>query len=230
MKSVEFLSEAYIHPDINNIMKKKGYKYLDAGADQTVYVAPDGMILKIFGTNTNSKDGSLELTTAQKTFKAFADYCNAHSNNPFLPKFSDWNMFEYKGKPYLQIKMERLFPFKGGASGIEDVLEEIAEDAEQTKDPKVKEKFILSYTGEYDDPSKWHLGHSASKKSIDEFQRLIGLIGEDGFHLLWDTIYDLGQVARKIGLSNLDLHGGNFMLNSDGHIVISDPFFAGHDN
>jgi hypothetical protein len=37
----------------------------------------------------------------------------------------------------------------------------------------------------------------------------------------------LKKVARKIGLGNLDLHSGNFMLGSDGEIVISDPFFAG---
>lgn len=197
-------------------MAKKGYKLLGKGADQTAYLAPDGMILKIFGTSSRSERGSLELTKNQKTFKAFADYCRAHPNNPFLPQFSDWNMFQFNGKPYLQIKMERLFEFRGGAAGIEDILERLAENAEISNSPKDKEHFLNTYS----DTAGYY---------ADAFNNLIGLIGEDGFNKLWDTIYDLGRVAKKIGLGNLDLHSGNFMLGSDGEIVISDPFYAGYD-
>ena len=214
MRAEEFLSEAYTDKSIEGILKKKGYKRLGSGVDQTAYLAPDGMILKIFGTSRSSKNGSLELTKAQKTFKAFADYCKAHSNNPFLPQFSDWNLFHFKGKPYLQIKMERLFPFTGGAQGINDLLESLADNAEISNSPKAKERFIKRYSDS--------AGYYA-----DAFHKLIGLVGEDGFNQLWDTIYDLGKVAKKIGLGNLDLHSGNFMLGSDGQIVISDPFFAG---
>lgn len=214
MRAEEFLSEAYTDKSIEGILKKKGYKKLGSGVDQTAYLAPDGMILKIFGTKSNAKNGSVELTKAQKTFKAFADYCKAHSNNPFLPQFSDWNMFHFKGKPYLQIKMERLFPFTGGAEGINDLLENLADYAEISNSPKRKQHFINRYSDS--------AGYYA-----DAFNKLIGLVGEDGFNQLWDTIYDLGKVAKKIGLGNLDLHSGNFMLGSDGQIVISDPFFAG---
>lgn len=214
MRAEEFLSEAYTDKSIEGILKKKGYKKLGSGADQTAYLAPDGMILKIFGTKSNAKNGSVELTKAQKTFKAFADYCKSHPNNPFLPQFSDWNLFHYKDKPYLQIKMERLFPFKGGAEGINDLLENLADYAETSNSPKRKQHFINRYS----DSAGYY---------VDAFNKLIGLVGEDGFNQLWDTIYDLGKVAKKIGLGNLDLHSGNFMLGSDGEIVISDPFFAG---
>ena len=214
MKINEILTEAYTDPSIRNILKQKGYKFLGSGVDQTAFLAPDGMILKIFGTSRSSKNGSLELTRHQKTFKAYADYCKANSNNPFLPQFSDWNLFHYKGKPYLQIKMERLFPFRGGAEGINDILERLADNAEISNSPKAKERFINKYS----DGAGYY---------IDAFNKLIGLVGKDGFNQLWDTIYDLKKVARKIGLGNLDLHSGNFMLGSDGEIVISDPFFAG---
>ena len=50
-------------------------------------------------------------------------------------------------------------------------------------------------------------------------------LGEDGFKLLWKTMKDLSKIADHKGY-NLDLHSKNFMLGSDGHIVISDPFFA----
>ena len=218
MRAEEFLSEAYSDPGIATVLKQKGYKRLGSGVDQTAYLAPDGMILKIFGTSRNSKDGSVQLTRAQKTFKAYADYCKAHPDNEFLPQFSDWNLFHYKGKPYLQIKMERLFPFTKGAAGINDLLEEIADNAERGNSPKRKQEFIYRHTSDEGDVPTYY---------ADAFKKLIGLIGEDGFNKLWDTITDLKKVARKIGLGNLDLHSGNFMLGSDGEIVISDPFFAG---
>ena len=88
MRATEFLLEAYTDRSIEGILKKKGYKKLGSGVDQTAYLAPDGMILKIFGTSRSSKNGSVQLTKAQKTFKAFADYCKAHPNNPFLPGVS----------------------------------------------------------------------------------------------------------------------------------------------
>ena len=214
MRATEFLLEAYTDRSIEGILKKKGYKKLGSGVDQTAYLAPDGMILKIFGTSRSSKNGSVQLTKAQKTFKAFADYCKAHPNNPFLPQFSDWNLFHYKDKPYLQIKMERLFPFTSGAEGINDLLENLAGYAEISNSSKAKERFINRYS----DSAGYY---------VDAFNKLIGLVGEDGFNQLWNTIYDLKQVAKKVGLGNLDLHSGNFMLGSDGQIVISDPFFAG---
>lgn len=216
MKSSEFIAEAYTSDKIRGILQKKGYKFLGKGVDQTAYLAPDGMILKIFGTSHNAQKGSLELTKSQKTFKAYADYCKAHQNNPFLPQFSDWAMFQFEGKPYLQIKMERLFPFNKGAEGWNDILESIADNAERSKAPAAKQRWLKRYTNQSYD--SW-----TQKKA----EQLIMHLGEDGFNQLWDTIYDLRQVSRKIGLRNLDLHSGNFMLGSDGEIVISDPFFAG---
>lgn len=216
MRAIEFLSEAYTDDTIRPILQKKGYKFLGKGVDQTAYLAPDGMILKIFGTSRGAKQGSIQLTRSQKTFKAYADYCKAHPNNPFLPQFSDWNIFHYKGRPYLQIKMERLFPFTKGAIGMNYVLSHIADKAERGNSPKQKQDFLKSYENR-----NWGL------QNTDNFNKLITLVGEDGFNQLWDTITDLKKVARKIGLGNLDLHAGNFMLGGDGEIVISDPFFAG---
>jgi hypothetical protein len=226
MRAEEFLSEAYSDIGIRDILRKKGYKFLGSGVDQTAYLAPDGMILKIFGTKRSTKPGNLELTKAQKTFKAFADYCNKHSNNPFLPQFSGWNVFEYKGKPYLQIKMERLFPFTGATQDIDEVLEKIADSAEFTNSAEAKERFINSHLKVYN-PNKGYDPESEPSEHVEAFKKLIGLIGRDGFDTLWDTIFDLGKVAESIKLSNLDLHSGNFMLGSDGQIVISDPFYAG---
>ena len=56
--------------------------------------------------------------------------------------------------------------------------------------------------------------------------QLIIHLGEEGLRKLWDTIGMLNKVAQKNGYY-LDLHGGNFMLGSDGTPVISDPFYMG---
>ena len=215
MKVNEVLNEAYTSDKIREILQKKGYKFLGKGVDQTAYLAPDGMILKIFGTSQFAPKGSLNLTKSQKTFKAYADYCLAHQDNEFLPQFSDWNVFQFEGRPYLQIKMERLFPFKKGAEGWNDILERLADHAAYSKTPKAKEQFIKKYV------------NNTGGFYADKGKELFIHLGDEGFNKLWDTIYDLRQVSRRIGLSNLDLHSGNFMLGSDGEIVISDPFFAG---
>ena len=210
MRAQDFINEAYTDPEISQVLKEKGYKELGSGVDQTAYLAPDGTILKIFGTSMYN-DGSMELTQGQKTFKAFADYCLAHSNNPFLPQFSGWETFEYKGRPYLQIKVERLFEFPNQQWA--EVLANIADAAEDSNSPKAKERFINNEIewGDGDDPESELFVH----------------LGDDGFNLLWDTIYDLGRIAKKIGLRGLDLHSGNFMIAHDGQIVISDPFYSG---
>ena len=215
MKITEILNEAYSDPNIRVELQKKGYKFLGKGVDQTAYLAPDGMILKIFGTGKSSKRGSGELSRAQKTFKAYADYCKAHPDNPFLPNFTDWTTFDYNGYTYLQIKMERLFPFP--KKQWAEVLAAIADSAARSNAPETKKYFIDAILS----------GRNLSKSEQKSVNELLTHLGEEGFELLWDTIYDLKRVAKSIGLSNLDLHSGNFMLGEDGQIVISDPFFAG---
>ncbi|MEY4334180.1 MAG: hypothetical protein RLZZ196_2923 [Bacteroidota bacterium] len=231
MKAKEFLIEgSYVHPDIRKIMISKGYKFLGKGIDQSVYLAPDGTILKIFGTGILGKygnpTGKIELSEGHRGFELFVDYCKKHSNNPFLPQFSDWATFLFKGRTYLQIKMERLFPI---SYGMGEVLEEISIHARKNNSSGRKKDFInyvLNPDREYGRIPRLH-------KNAESFKILIGLIGEDGFNLLWDTIYDLNKTLESYHLKNrkyidqavLDLHPGNFMLGSDGQPVIADPFY-----
>jgi hypothetical protein len=205
MQIQEVINESHIDKRIRGILQEKGYKFLAQGADQQAYLAPDGTILKIFGTTGDT------LSDNQKSFKAYADYCKENSNNPFLPQFSDWTKFEFDGDLYLQIRMERLFEFKATSNEWADILELIADSAEFDKSKIRKQKFV-------DDTLR--------SKQQSAFSELMTHLGEDKFNLLWDTIYDLGKIASKNSWG-LDLHRSNFMLGSDGEIVISDPFFAG---
>jgi hypothetical protein len=211
MRAAQFINEmGNVAPGIRDILEKQGYSLLGKGADQQAYLAPDGTILKIFGTSpSGSNEG--KLTPAQNTFKIFADYCNEHSSNPFLPDFAGWETFRFEGMTYLQIRMERLFEFPEHAEWGK-ILEELANAASRSKEPISKERHTNNAMN-----NEWR---------EDEFGPLLIQLGEEGFNQLWDTIYELTQLARQHGFQ-MDLHEGNFMLGSDGQVVISDPFFIG---
>lgn len=215
MKSNEILLEYYVDPGIVDILTTKGYKRLGRGQDQIAFLEPStGMVLKIFGS---SESGDKGFTKPQMSFKVFADYCQEHPDNEFLPQFSGWETFKFKGRNYLQIRVERLFPFPGVEKWAQ-VLEEMTYYAERSKSPVAKKKFIDNNIGynKWDNPNL-------------QVEQLLSHLGEDGFNKLWDTINDLSKVAKKNRLF-LDLHSGNFMMGSDGEIVISDPFFTGWGN
>ena len=106
LKTKQELNESYVDPDIAKILKKKGYRLLGQGGDVMAFLEPGtGLVLKIFGTDTDTKG----FTKAQQAFFTWVKYCMAHSTNPFLPQFSGYESFEFKGQTYLQIRQERLY-------------------------------------------------------------------------------------------------------------------------
>lgn len=218
MRAAQFLSELSVDTGIKQALKQKGYKELGHGQDQLVFLEPrTKMILKIFGTNNshNGSAGSGGLTFPQETFKAFADYCAKHPDNPFLPIFSGWETFEFKGQRYLQIRCERLFPGTKYRS-VFGMLEEISSSAANNKGGA---KDFLD--DKMDDDDDW------GGNEYDRMGQLITMLGgEAEYYLLWQTLYELAAIADRGGF-HIDLHDENFMLGSDGHIVISDPFFSG---
>lgn len=214
MRAEEFLVEAQMSPDIKKIMTKKGYKYIAHGQDQDAYFAPDGTILKIFGWDRDR--GRSGLTKAQDSFVAFANYCKANESNQFLPDFSDWTTFEHKGQTYLQIKCERLFPLSGKWEEFGDELETFVDGYVSNYGAKKGVENYINRVVKADHPA-----NDPHEGSI-----LITLLGEEGLAQFAKTIEDLSKLASK-NRFRLDLHGGNFMFGSDGHIVINDPFFTG---
>jgi hypothetical protein len=68
--------------------------------------------------------------------------------------------------------------------------------------------------------------HTEPPSVANDYNELLIHLGEDGFNQMWNTLLDLKRIASQRRYI-LDLHSQNFMLGSDGHIVISDPFFAG---
>jgi hypothetical protein len=221
MKIKQIITEANFDPGVKKALVKAGYKFLGAGQDQDAYLAPDGSILKIFGTGKGAKPGKGNYSKAQQSFIDFAEYCMKNANNPFLPTFGGVEQFVFNGNTYLQISVERMFDFsKQKANWLADQLEYLADNSKygsaenQLKDIKQElepQPGLTGYDAEY---------------SEDMAKMVVYLGGEENLTLLLNTLKDLVKIADNCGY-HLDLHGGNFMLGSDGHIVISDPFFTG---
>lgn len=221
MKVNEFLIENQkdnLPRGIQAHLKKAGYQQLGAGQDMVAYLEPGtSLVLKIFGSNTASDATSPKLTFPQRTFKSFADYCLKNKSNPFLPQFFGWETFAWEDYLYLQIRMERLFQ----SNGTEDILyicELLANLVEEQRDVMA---FIDAIIEGYDD--------AYGEETEIAVHKLITLLGPTGLTQFIKTLTELSNIARANNYT-FDLHAGNFMFGSDGHIVISDPFFSGWDN
>lgn len=210
MKAHEFITEAIMDPGIRKALAQKGYKFLGKGQDQDAYLAPDGTILKIFGTDQDATANNY--SEGQQSFVDFANYCMKNDNNPFLPQFGGWERFEFNGKLYLQIKCERLFEFsETKANYIAYFLENLAYIV-----PRHSVKNIVKdYNKRID-----------SKLDDERAQFTLYIGGEEALNQLLMAMKDLSAIADAKGYG-FDLHAKNFMLGSDGHIVINDPFFTG---
>jgi hypothetical protein len=214
MLTKEIIREATIDPDIKDILFGKGYKLLGDGADQQAWLAPDGTVLKIFGYGTTYKG---QLSIGQQSFIDYANYCKQNPNNPFLLQILGYKKFRFKNKTYLQIRTERLFPF----NKIKEVAYLLAELVVYIQDFGLNrgyKNFIKKYSDHQNLEIDWQ------KENAKNFGILVSLVGgEKEFKLLAKTISELNQIANMEGYI-LDLHAYNFLLGSDGEIVINDPF------
>lgn len=227
MRARELIAESEISDDLAPYLKSKGYQRLgEKGADAQAFLEPGtGLVLKIFGTRTGSGAKPGELTRDQLIFTKYVDYCHARPNNPFLPQFSQWERFRFLDEFYLMIRVERLFPYHNIYWG--HFLENMADQAKHRNDKAIKEKFIetiMRYDWNRTGSDDWD--EEADSPYQNFGVEMLSHLGMKKFNILWDTIHDLATIARNGGF-RLDLHEANFMLGSDGEIVINDPFWSG---
>ena len=187
---------------IRKELEKKGYQALGAGVDQEAYLEPGGQtVLKIFGTQGN-KD---KLSPDQKMFAKWAEFCQRNSDNPFLPRYSGWTPFKYKGETYLQIRTELL---------------------RRPKNPKERNLVAaiarLGYAFERYGIS--FLDLSKNKLSAPSYRLVSQAVGEDNVPLLMNTLLELIHKTITKKRYNWDLHPGNIMLRPNGQVVINDPY------
>lgn len=204
-------STRHMDPRINPIMLKKGYKRLGGGADAVAYLAPNGQVLKIFKTNQKTSLGYF--SENQGMGIDWIRYCQANKSNPFLPKFSGLESFEFpesSGNMYLQIRMERLgkFPMKWEyeLANMADAIDDQWINFDDYIDARIPTEF----------------------KAEDRAATLVMHLGKDGMKKLWDTMKALNRICEHNDW-NWDMHSGNFMIRNDSTPVILDPYFLGYD-
>ena len=202
MRATEFITEE----SIAGTLRSKGYKKLGSGAEAEAWLAPDGTVLKLIPT------------TGKNSFITFANYCMANPNNPFLPQFGGWQRFKLPRNMNghtegLQIRTERLFELpRNNKLLIGGILRDVVGVAKHFTGSAAIDKLFAR--------------REIPLQDQDDLAQLIILLGgEQELVKLIQTINDLAKIAEKHRY-NLDLHPGNFMLSSDGHIIINDPFYG----
>lgn len=206
---------SYMDADIQDVLEQKGYKLLGSGVDQAAYLAPGGeAVLKIFGSKRSGAE-TRTLSKDQKMFLQWAQYCANHAGNPFLPRFlkgeggQPWAPFLFRGRHYLQIWQERLYPLTY-TQGV--VLVDLVDIFGLGS---LQEIMQVLRTGK---ETEW-----IKRSDLGVVKQLIKKLGQRPVYQLLKTINDLDQIAKKQGWV-LDLHEGNFMRRQNGHPVIVDPW------
>lgn len=199
IKELQKLKEAHIDYGIEQELEKQGYRKLGAGVDQQAWLAKDGSILKIFGSN-----GTGASSESHEMFGAWKQFCQRHSNSHLVPHHIDFTSFRYEGEMYLQIKMERLFDLTNDiARNIEEFIAVAANSS--------LSKFKDWIEDQEDEDNHWRRDTKpilGAIEDIDEF---------------WEIIQELAKIALDHDWQ-FDLHDGNLMLDDQGFLVIVDPW------
>lgn len=208
MRAAEFFSEEivdeYSETDfgIGAALKKKGYKALGSGVDQTAYLEPGtGYVLKIFGTDETSK-----FSADHRMFFRWYKFCEQHQSNPFLPRFYGHESFFWKPynddekHRYLMIRTEPLKDSGSVGTVLSDMVSDVIDyDSIETTLRRVQEINPNTYA------------------------KLIKQFGVDGITQFLKTAKKLEAIGERAGYS-WDLHDGNIMMRADGTPVINDPW------
>jgi hypothetical protein len=199
-------------PGIRKALEEKGYKFLDNGVDQSAYIEPGtGWILKIFGTQQNSKfEGTPTFSKDHKMFFKWAKFCMKNSDNPFLPRFGGYESFEWKGKTYLQIRQEQL---KSVNNNVGELLEALADIVSSYGNNFTWDRFCMKFDDDLKD---------------EEYQyskRLVKLIDGDlqKSKLFYETLKSLYDISEKQRNYIWDMHKGNFMMRGKTPVIV-DPW------
>jgi len=200
-----------VHGGVRQALMDKGYKYLGSGIDKQAYLEPGtGQVLIIFGYRKGQKDFSPD----QRMFINWINYCNAHQNNPHLPRFSGFESFKFQGKNYIQARMEPLQELPDEIGYLVGHADEVIK--KRKKDYKKELKTMSQYA--------MHTFNDEGGGTWYELKDVVKhLGGKKAAVNLLNTVYDVKRFGRKQGYT-IDLHKGNYMRRSDGTIVVNDPF------
>lgn len=233
MRITDIITErSKFHPGIRAHFEQQGYKFLGKGVDQMVFLEPNtGYVLKVFGMQGNT------VSPSQKMFLDWAQYCSKNSNNPFLPEYSEIKSFVFEGMHYLMTRSERLFPIpkltlNHALTGLAVLIQYRPEEADKlTLDTYIDKEFAEKPKVEPRGQGWSPLESPRLDQNIQNSAAQLAMsLTKPEFNLLVETIKDVTALGKKLGYE-IDMRSkGNFMLGSDGHIVINDPWHVGESH
>lgn len=215
-----------IPPNLKSHLQKKGYTFLGSGIDQAAFLEPNKKtVLKIFGAGYGTmghKSDDVKFSIEHQMFATFANYCKKNATNPYLPKIYGWEPFIYEKHTYIQYRTELLKSVtKSLTYACALVLQFISKLIDRSR--KSKKEIIDSIKSQ--DENEWDY---LDGRNYSEGLAILSIHLGEGIDLFLSTIYDLAKIGKSKGY-DLDLHGGNFMINSKGDIVIVDPWVTDSD-
>lgn len=194
---------------IKSKLSSAGYTKLGSGVDSQVWAKHSDTVIKILVPQEGTA------ITAFRSFLMFYTFCQAHADNPHLPKFqiiegAHFSKFKIEGKVFYQIAMERLLPL----SGINKWL-----GLEMFMGIRKRKPFEKWYT------EKLETGFSYGNLS---WAKINALLQDPKFKVSAASLYKvMEEITAYIAKKDYDLdldNYNNYMQRADGTIVIIDPW------
>jgi hypothetical protein len=203
-----------VHQDIRKYLISRGYQYVGSGIDKHVFREPStGSIYIVFGSRSGY---GKKFTPDQLMFRDWIQYCRSNQSNPHLPKFSGLESFEFRGKRYLQARMEPLKEINTKERHLLGYLEDVVRPDVNPPANMLQAIKRLTTRGFYDEDE--------DEIIMYQIRQIIQYLGGPKNALnLMKTVQDVMKFGNQHGF-RIDLHQGNYMQRPDGTIVVNDPY------
>tara|TARA_R110000868_G_scaffold390290_3_gene659916 strand:- start:1741 stop:2766 length:1026 start_codon:yes stop_codon:yes gene_type:complete len=201
-------------------LKSLGYEMLGSGIDASVWSKDAGSVIKIImPTDVPGNPGD-------SAFMAFYEFCVAHKNSPFLPKFvsisgADHSVFTLNGVDYRQISMEKLAPIPSN-SFMEQMVWALSDLSTvafiKWRDAK---KQLTS-------PAFWKHFSGTGTEAVGTEADVINGLSNPAVEKMYAGLFAIMQQLNQFGKSRgtgWDLHTENVMHRGNVPVII-DPFLG----
>jgi len=212
---------------LKQYMINLGFTGHGTGWDKSVWINDNNEIALVVGPLNDARS---------EVFTKWMIYCADNRSNKFLPDISvpQEVVNPSTGTKVLIAKSERLFEMDSISEHVGSALSFIAKEADIYQNNKTR--FVLAINTYLADPAALEdsnrdlLGRMGRMFFTNNAPRiaagleyLILHMGTEDIKQLAFTTFDVVREGRKHGFK-IDLHSGNFMIASDGDIVINDPW------
>ena len=234
MRASEFLIEAQVPPVRNQTVKKQpseyddvrsqitsklkslGYKLSGSGLDSLVWTKDEGSVIKMIIPYQSRAD------RADSSFLLFYKFCQEHKDSPYLPKFIDiggkhHTLFEFNGKKYRQIAMEKLTPIPKNTLMSKIYGKMIDLLSSESDWEKTKNRLV--------DPDTWTPVDQWATYSTRPIKQIMSNPETEkvyhGLYEIMKKLHDLGYRNRYM----FDRNPDNLMLRGNTPVV-TDPWYS----